>query len=161
MPPPPNLADLLETRIYPGMTEPESRILREWVRHHGAAWDTLDVEARLGAGVLLPPHYSEKERADWLKRTKARPDLVATRAPNLVAIVESKEQCTNEGIWQVLSYRDLYVAEFPQARVQPIVVCTAATPTAVSLARGQRVQVFVYTFPIDEPLAAGAEAPSA
>ena len=159
--PPPNFTDLLDTRIFPGMTIAESRILREWIRNNGAPYDTLDVEARLGAGTLLPPHYSEKDRADWLKRTKARPDLVATRAPNLVAIVEAKEQCTNEGIWQVLSYRDLYLAEFPQARVQPIIACVAATPTAVQLARAQRVQVFTYTFPIDEPLAPGAEAPPA
>jgi hypothetical protein len=159
MPPPPNLNELLDARIYPGMTAAETRILREWIRNHGAAYDTLDVEARLGAGTLLPPHYSPKEREDWLKRTKARPDLIATRGPNFVAIVEAKEQLTNEGIWQVLSYRDLYNAEFPQARVQPMVACVAATPTAVALARSQRVQVWLYEFPVDQPLAPGAEAP--
>jgi len=158
MPPPPNLTELLDTRIYPGMTVAESRILREWIRRHGAAWDSLDVEGRLGAGVLLAPHYNEKERHDWYQRTRARPDLVARRAPNVAAIVEAKEQCTNEGIWQVLSYRDLYLAEFAQSRVTPIVVCEACTPTAVSLAKSQGVRVYVYTFPLDEPLAPGAEA---
>jgi hypothetical protein len=158
MPPPPNLAALLETKIFPGMSAGESKILRAWIASHGNEWDSLDVEARLGAGKLLPPHHDEKFRADWEQRTRARPDLIAKRAPNQAAIVEAKEQATSEAIWQVLGYRDLYVAEFPQHQVQPIVVCEEAHPTAVAVAKGQNVTIYIYDFPPELPAAPGTEA---
>lgn len=144
--PPPNLAELLATRIFPGMTAPESRLVRAYLARHGIEWETASVTAKIGPGAILPPHVTDpKARADWERRTKARPDLVLSNGP-LIAIVEAKEQLTNEGIWQVLTYRDLYVAEFPDVRVQPIVICEAVTPTAVQLAKSQGVQVLVYQF---------------
>lgn len=146
MPPPENLEQLLAARIYPGMTAAETRLVKAYLRKHGADWDVADVEARLGAGVLLAPHIAdEKARADWERRTKARPDLLLRRADR-VAILEAKEQLTNEGVWQVLGYRDLYLAEFPTARVECYAACEAATPTAVQLARAQGVTVYRYEF---------------
>lgn len=161
MAPPPNLDELLARRIYPGMSIAESRITRAWIASHGAEWDTLDVEARLGAGKLLAPHFDQKFREDWERRTRARPDLIATRAPDVVLILEAKELATSEAVWQVLGYRDLYRAEFPDRRISTLIVCGEAHPTAVAVAAGQGVQVIRYTIPPDEPLAPGVEAPPA
>lgn len=160
MAPPPNLADLLARRIYPGMSQAESRILRSWIGNHGAEWDAINVEPRLGAGVLLSPHYDQKFRADWEQRTRARPDCIATRAPDQALIIEAKEQATSEAVWQVLAYRDLYRAEFPAARILTLIVCAEAHPTAVAVAVGQGVRIVRYLIPPDEPLAPGAEAPA-
>jgi hypothetical protein len=160
MPPPPNLAELLERRIFPGMSQRETRILQSWMRVHGSEWDSLDVEGRLGAGKLLAPHFSDKERTDWYQRTRARPDCICKRPPNVVLIVEAKELATNEAIWQVLGYRDLYKAEFPNDVVATCVVCEEAHPNAVTVGRGQGVQILRYVIPPDEPLAPGAEAPA-
>jgi len=44
MPPPPNLAELLETRVYPGMIEPESRLLRAFIAAHGREYDEFRFE---------------------------------------------------------------------------------------------------------------------
>jgi len=159
MPPPPNLEELLARRIYPGMSQAESRILRSWIQNHGAEWDAIDVEARLGAGVLLSPHFDQKFRKDWERRTKARPDAIATRAPDLVLIIEAKEQATSEAVWQVLGYRDLYRAEYPLARIQTLIVCAEAHPTAVAVAAGQSVRILQYAIPPEAPLAPGVEAP--
>lgn len=151
MTPPANLAELLETRIYPGMTAPESRLVRAYLQRHGAEWDQASVTTRVGPGVILPPHITDqKARADWERRTKARPDLVLTSGAR-AAIIEAKEQATNEAIWQVLGYRDAYEQEFPHVTVQPIVICEAATPMAVQLARTQGVQILEYRF--SEPVA--------
>jgi hypothetical protein len=160
MAPPPNLPALLETAIFPGMSAAESRILRAWMAAHGHEWDALDVEARLGAGKLLSPHFDAKMRADWEQRTRARPDCVAKRAPNRVLILEAKEQATSEAVWQVLGYRDLYRAEFVGDIVSTCIVCQEAHPTAVSVATGQGVQVIRYDIPPNEPLAVGTEAPA-
>lgn len=146
MAPPANLAELLNTRIFPAMTAPESRLVRAYLQRHGAEWDEASVTTRVGPGVILPPHITDqKARADWEQRTRARPDLVLRSGPR-AAIVEAKEQATNEAIWQVLSYRDLYRAEFPNVEVLPIVICETATPTAVQLAGSMGVQMIEYGF---------------
>jgi hypothetical protein len=160
MAPPPNLAELLERRIFPGMSQRETRILQSWMTLHGREWDTLDVEARLGAGKLLNPHIaSAKERADWYQRTRARPDCIAKRG-TVALIVEAKEQATSEAIWQVNGYRDLYRAEFPNDQVTTCVVCEEAHPTAVAVGASQGVQILRYAIPADEPLQPGGETPA-
>jgi hypothetical protein len=161
MSPPHNLEDLLARHIYPGMSQAESRILRSWIANHGAEWDAIDVEPRLGAGVLLPPHFEEKFRQDWERRTRARPDCIATRAPDLALIVEAKELATSEAVWQVLGYRDLYRAEFPLARIATLIVCAEAHPTAVAVAGNQHVRILKYAIPPEAPLAPGVEVPPA
>lgn len=150
--PPPNLADLIARTEYPGMTAAEAALVRAFLHFHGAEWDTADVEAKIGRGVILPPTVDPKAREDWERRTRARPDLVLTRAPNTVAIVEAKEQLTNEGIWQVLSYRDLWVNDHPTDRVQVIAIAYGVTPTAHELARIRGVQVTLYV-PAPRPIA--------
>lgn len=141
---PPNLDELLETAGFPGMTAAESRLVRGYLAAHGAEWDEADVEARIGRGVLLPPSYDAKARADWERRTRARPDLIVKRPPSDVAIVEAKEQATNEGVWQVLSYVDLWLADHPAHRVRPIILAEAITPTALELCKRRGVQVLLY-----------------
>src|ERR671913_450448 len=131
MAPPPNLDALLETRIYPGMSMAESRILRSWIARHGAEWE---------------------------RRTRARPDAICTRLPNVALIIEAKEQATSEAVWQVLGYADLYRAEEPRAELRTLIVCAEAHPTAVSVARGRGVQILKYLIPPEEPLAPGTEA---
>lgn len=160
MPPPPNLADLLATRIYPGMSAAESRILRSWIARHGAEWDTIEVEARLGTGILLPPHFDPKFREDWERRTRARPDAICTRLPAVALIIEAKELATNEAVWQVLGYADLYRAEHPRAVLSTLIVCAEAHPTAVQVASGRGVQILRYLIPPEAPLAPGEEAPA-
>jgi len=159
MAPPSDLEALRARRIFPGMSARESRILRSWLAAHGAEWDAIDVEARLGAGKLLAPHFDPKFRADWEQRTRARPDAIATRAPNRAVIVEAKELATSEAVWQVQGYRDLYVAEFPSHEVSTLIICEEAHPTAVAIARSQGVQIIRYEIPPEEPLADGEEAP--
>jgi hypothetical protein len=144
MAPPPNLRELLETAIFPGVTIAESRLMRGYFYFHGAEWDEIDVEPKIGRGTLLPPTYSEKERTDWEKRTRARPDAILKRAPNIVAILEAKEQLTNEGVWQVLAYRDLWLADHSTDQVIPIAIAEGITPTASVLVKSQGVQVFLY-----------------
>lgn len=144
MAPPPNLEQLLATATFPGTTPAESRLVRGFLAKRAGEWDTASVVERIGRGEMLPPTYDPKERADWERRTRARPDLVLTRPPSDVAIVEAKEQITNEGIWQVLGYVDFWRADHPGDRVQPIVIGEAITSTAQQLARARGIQVLLY-----------------
>lgn len=141
MAPPPNLEQLLGRTHFPGMTLGESRLVRAYLERHAAEWDEADVEARLGPGTSLEsPHADEKARRDWSERTRARPDVVLRSGPR-VKIVEAKEHATNEGVWQVLSYRDLYRAEHPDHQVTCVIVAESHAPAAAALAKTQGVEM--------------------
>ena len=158
MAPPANLEQLLEPRVYPGMIAAESRVLRAWLALHGAAYDEILFETRVGVGAQLPASVPERDRQWWAERTKLRPDVICWRAPNVADIVEVKETADNSAIWQVLSYRDAYVAAFPDRHTRPLIVCSAITDQARQVAIGQRITVHVMRFrsadllaPADEP----------
>jgi len=157
MPPPPNLAQLLETRVYPGMIEPESRILRAFIATHGAEYDELLFDERVGPGVVLGDHLPEKDRRDWERRTKARADCIAVTRPDRALVIEVKEQATLEAIWQVLSYAELYAPAHPSHQVRAAIVAAAATPAARVVAGERGVALYLYTLPAAAPLAPGEE----
>lgn len=153
MPPPSNLAELLDTRVYPGMIEPESRILRAFIAKHGAEYDEFRFNERVGPGVVLGEHIPEKDRRDWERRTKARPDVIAWREPNQALIIEVKEQATLESIWQVKSYLELYATSFPTHKAVAAIVAATATPAAMTLTQLQGVHMFIYRPKAGDPLA--------
>jgi RecB family endonuclease NucS len=156
---PAEIADALAINVYPGMDQYESRILRAWVERHGREYTELRFNERLGAGVVLPETFTAKEREDWARRTKARPDCIAWRDPNLATVIEAKQQATNETVWQVNGYVELYAKDFPGHQVRAVIVAGAATPNARILASSQGVEMFIYTFPANAPLAPGEEEP--
>jgi hypothetical protein len=160
MPPPPNLAALLDTRVYPGMIEPESRLLRAFIAKHGAEYDEFQFEVRVGPGTILGDHIPEKDRRDWERRTMARPDCVAIIHPFRVTIIEVKEQATLETIWQVLAYAELYLPAHPSHQVWAAIVAAAATPAARVLAGVRGVALYLYTVFPALPLAPGQEQPT-
>lgn len=157
MPPPPNLAELLETRVYAGMIEPESRVLRAFLAKHGAEYDALIFGVKLGPGVVLGDHIPEKDRRDWERRTKARPDCIAMLGGDRALVIEVKEQATLEAISQVLSYAELYGIEHPSHQVNAAIVAAAATPAAKTVAGMRGVAMYLYTLPAAAPLAPGQE----
>lgn len=157
MPPPSNLAELLETRVYPGMIEPESRILRAFLHKHGAEYDEIRFGEKIGPGVVLGEHVPEKDRRDWERRTKARPDVIAIIRPDRATVIEVKEQGTLEAVAQVLAYAELYAIEQPGHKVSAAIVAAAATPAAATVAGARGVALYLYTLPAAAPLAPGQE----
>lgn len=160
MPPPPNLQELLETVNYPGMIPEESRVLRSWIAKHGASFDELRFNERLGPGVQLGDHVPEKDRKDWERRTKARPDMIAVRHPLDAVIVEAKWQATLEAIWQVESYVELYAKDFPGWRARGVIVAADVTPAARVLAPQRGIALFLYKLQPNAPLMPGEEMPA-
>ncbi len=155
--PPANLDELLATRNYPGMIPAESQFLRAFIAMHGAEFDELRFNERLGEGVILENPASEKDRLDWQRRTKARPDCIGWNAPQHATIIEVKEQATLETIWQVLSYVELYAKSFPEHRVDAVIVAGGITPNARLLAPQRGVRVYTYALDPNRPLQPGAE----
>jgi Endonuclease NucS len=151
------LPRLLEMRVYPGMIEPESRILRAFLARHGDEYDELRFNDRVGEGVQLAQPASEADRLAWERRTQARPDCIAWKAPHFATVIEVKEQARLDGIWQVQSYVQLYTRAHPSHAVRGAIVCEALTPNARALAGTQGIEFYIYTFAAAEPLRPAAE----
>lgn len=138
---------LLRMENYPGMIPAESRVLRQFIHHQGGRFDEFRFNVRIGDGVTTTEDVDPKLAAAWEQITKARPDSVAFKHPNDATIVEVKEAFTNEAVWQLLAYRDLYVKAFPDHTVRLAGVAQLATPTARILAAAQGIALFLYKFP--------------
>jgi hypothetical protein len=135
---------LLRLENYPGMIPEESRVLRQFIHRHGALFDEFRFNVRIGEGVELGADFDEKLRRAWTQWTKARPDTIGFKHPNDATIIEVKWDFTNEGVWQILAYRDLYVAAFPAHVVRLVGLGTFATPTARNLAASNGIQLHLY-----------------
>lgn len=140
------LPRLVNATKYPGVDPTEVRVLREWIRREGDRYDELRFNVRVGAGVQLAGDFTEKFKADWERRTKMRLDCVGFNPPHVVTLVEAKVQWTNDAVWQLLGYRDQYVAEYPEAMIDLAGVCEAYTPSALQLAGDQGIRLFVFGF---------------
>lgn len=135
---------LLRMSNYPGMVEAESRILREYIRRHFTGGDEFRFNLRLGEGESLPADVDPAVRRSWEALTKARPDACQWRPPNSARLIEVKEFLTNEGVWQLLTYRDFYVRDFPSHEVTLIAVAGGASHAARQLTKANGVYLYVY-----------------
>ena len=134
----------LPRAVYPGMIESESRVLRQYILRHGLEYDELRFNVRIGEGVDARSFASLDAARAYEQLTKARPDTVAFRHPDQATIVEAKDVWTNEAVWQLLGYRDLYRGAFPDHRIALVGVAAAAMPTALNLSRMNGIRVYVY-----------------
>lgn len=138
---------LLRMDTYPGMIPSESRVLRQFIRRHGAEYSEFRFNVRIGDGEEPPIDVDPSVRRAWTAITKARPDTVAFQRPNLATVIEVKDALTNEGVWQLLGYRDLYARDFPDHEIKLAAVAAYATPTAKMLARSNGIDVYLYALP--------------
>jgi len=114
--PPPNLAILLLQMQYPGMTYVESEITRAWLNRHGAEYDSIEFNYRLGDGVDVGQEYpAEIQRMAHLL-TQKRADIVA-RKGDQVELVEVKIRIAFPVIGQLLGYRSLWKRQHPELPV--------------------------------------------
>lgn len=133
--------------VYPGMIPEESRPLREFIRRYHSRFNQLRFDVRLGAGDTVPEALDPAVKKAWEYITRMRVDAVGWRAANEATLIEVKQALGNEGVWQLLAYRDEYVRTYPTHHVRLVLVAEAATVTARALAQRSGVGVFLYEFP--------------
>lgn len=150
---------LTDRTSFPGVDADETRAIREWIRREGAKYEQLRFNVRIGAGKTLDDTFDERFKKYWFRVTQMRCDLVAWNPPNAITIVEGKVLWANDAVWQLLSYRDAYVSDFPDSNVALVGVCEAYTPSGRELAASQGIRLHVYTFrdPLPQASATSAE----
>lgn len=145
---PDDLEQLARLNVYPGVSPEETRPLREFIKRYALRWFTeIRFDVRVGVGELAPDQADLAKRRAVEEGTRMRMDAMGWRGPNEATLIESKVTLENAGVWQLLGYRDAYVAEFPDHVVRLVVVAVGATPTARTLALSSGIGVYLYKFP--------------
>lgn len=113
MPPPPNLAILLAQMQYPGATEFESDVIRAWLRAHGAEFDSIEFNVRLGRGGEPLEDFDEPTRRAQRALTQKRADIIA-HVGGTATIIEVKIKLGLSALGQLIAYRQLYLDSHPE-----------------------------------------------
>lgn len=121
MAPPPNLDVLLVQIQFPGMAAPESAVFREWLTRHGAEYDRLDFNVRLGEGVEVGEGFSPEVKTLATTLTQKRADVVGWQGVH-PTIFEVKIRASLGALGQLLGYLVLFPKTFPGAPPPHLVV---------------------------------------
>lgn len=145
---PDDLEQLARLDTYPGVSLEETRPLREFFRRHAREnFDQVRFNVRVGVGELAPDEPDQAKRRAIEQGTRLRMDVVGWKAPDVATLIESKAQLANDGVWQLLGYRDAYVSDHPTENVRLVLVAEGATTTALNLATSYGIAVFLYDWP--------------
>lgn len=140
---------LLMKTNYPGIDATEARPLAAFLRAHVQEFDQVWFNVKVGAGVRLEGDFPADFRANWEHITRMRPDVVGWNAPDVATLIEVKVAWENSAVWQLLGYRDLYVAEYPQHRTRLLGVAQGYTLNGARLARERGIGLLIYPLPVD------------
>lgn len=145
MPPPPDLAVLLQQIQYPGMTWVESQVCKAWLNRHGAEYDEVSFNVRLGDGVDPGDTYGPEIRRMANLLTTKRADIVA-RVGDQVDLIEVKVRVSFGAVGQLLGYQTLWARDRPAWRVRRLIaIGRSIVPDAELLIEQQGI--VVETFP--------------
>jgi hypothetical protein len=143
--PPRNLGQLLVQIQYPGMTWVESQIARAWLNRHGAEYDEVLFNVRVGEGVDPGEEYAAEIREMAVKLTQKRADMVA-RAGDQVDLIEVKVRIAFPVIGQLVGYRALWQRQHPELPVRRLLaIGRSVVPDAADILESQGIQI--ETFP--------------
>jgi len=118
--PPANLAILLVQIQYPGMTWVESQIARAWLSKHGAEYDEISFNVRLGDGVAVGEGYTPEIQRMATLLTQKRADIVG-RVGDQVDLIEVKVRIAFPVMGQLIGYRGLWKRDHPEIPVRRLV----------------------------------------
>lgn len=107
-----NFDELMNLARYKGMVETEAYIMRQWIIRHAAEFDRIEFEVRLGPGGDAPAEWSDQQRAEYKHLTQRRADAIAWLGDNAV-IIEVKTRLKPQDVGQLLTYRWLFLNDFP------------------------------------------------
>ena len=130
---------------YPGMTYVETEITRAWISRHGAEYDEIMFNVRLGEGVQLEGEYTPEVVRMATLITQKRADVVA-RVGDQVDLVEVKIRIAFPVIGQLIGYRGLFKGTYPQYTVRRLLaVGRAVVPDMAAII--EESGVAIETFP--------------
>ena len=124
------LNNLLVQMRYTGMPKAETDITRAWIRKHGADYDTIEFNVRLGQGPEIQPGIDPATAQQFSKIGRKRVDIVAT-VHGKVDLLEVKPSMSFSGVGQLLGYFHLWQQTYPAVPVRRLVAIAQLIDTEV------------------------------
>ncbi len=148
MPPPADLGVLLQQIQYPGMTWVESQVFKRWLNAHGAEYDEVMLNVRLGEGGEVPEGVDAETADMWRKLTQKRADVVC-RSADQVDLIEVKVRVAFGVIGQLIGYRGLWRRLRPDLPVRRLIaIGRSVVPDMATII--EESGVTIETFPQQE-----------
>lgn len=148
------LSQLIRQEKYPQMTATESIITRQWIIKHGAEFDAIDFNHRVGNSVELGPEFDDTTRRQAQLLSQKRLDILACSGTE-VTIVEVKVRVALGALGQLLGYQLLWKQDHPETTAVHLVAIAydaLVDVEAVLQAYGVDVELFrnlTVTLPTD------------
>lgn len=139
-----DLATLLLRRFYPERTDRESTVIRDFLFAHGAEFDRFSFSVRVGQGIVPDPTHLPAIQENTIFSSRKRIDILAWQGTQPF-IIEVKERVTPAAVGQILTYRHLWLEEFPDAPdPRLVVVGRYSDDDTLRAAQAQGITVYLY-----------------
>jgi len=97
---------------YPGLLPREVLILQSWLKLHEKDFDRFDYNFRVGEGTDPGPTWPDYIRQQAIQNSQKRIDVVAWKGDQ-ATVAEVKDRAGFAAVGQLVGYRPLFVARFP------------------------------------------------
>lgn len=142
-----NIDQLLAQAQMRGMATTQTRVTKSWLVQNQARFDRLEFEVHVGQGATPLPEWPDATRDQFRYQTQKRIDVVAWTGEHAV-LVEVKRQANVGAIGQLLAYRLLWMAMYPDAGDPGmVIVCETADNDVISSAHAHGIDVEIYRDP--------------
>ena len=97
---------------YKHLLPQEIKLWREFIKIHGNYFQRFEYDVHVGQGAPIDPAMPDNWKRQVSALSKFRIDVVGYR-PGEEWIIEVKPEAGSSSIGQLLSYRELYLEEYP------------------------------------------------
>lgn len=142
------LARYVVAKHFPERTDRETAVILAFVAAHGDEFDTWTFAKRVGQGLAPNPEHLPAVQQNTAFSTKKRIDMLAWSGPQ-PTIIEVKERVTPASLGQILTYRQFFLEENPDAQ-EPALVVIGRYSDEDTIRALTRHGVTVYLYPLED-----------
>jgi hypothetical protein len=139
-----DLATLLLRKAYNEATDKQSAVMRDYLLAHGTEFDRFAFSVHIGQGLAPDPTHPPNVQKATAYSTQKRIDLLAWRGLRPV-IIEAKSRVDPSCLGQILTYRQLWLEDNPDA-LEPELVVIGRTSDDDTLRALQAHGITVYLY---------------
>ena len=96
----------LDRPSYPGLNASSIVLWKSFLNYYETSFDSYEYNVHVGQGITPPAYFSEDEKAQWIRLTQKRVDVVAQRA-NQTWVFEVQERADLRTLGQLMGYKHL------------------------------------------------------
>lgn len=139
-----DLPTLQVARFYPERTVKESGVIRDYLENHGREFDQIGFSVRVGQALRPDPTHLVGVQKSTIYSSRKRIDVVGVGGAG-ITLVEAKARIEPSALGQILTYRNLWLEEYPTNTNPNLVVIGRYTDQdTIKSLNAHGVTVYVY-----------------